>query len=152
MLQPWRDTGLVVLPAGQIPPNPSELLGSKAMASLLKEMTAKFDMVLIDSPPILPVTDAAILGRMVGGTLLVVDTGRLHKAQLRAAMESLTTAGATVAGIVLNKVARKTFGHYGYGYSTGMATGTARRSNRSLPASVPASEREEEPTRLVGKL
>ena len=119
VMQPWRDTTLTVLPAGQVPPNPSELLGSKAMSTVLAELTARFDIVLLDSPPLLPVTDAAILGRMTGGALLVVGTDRLHRAQLRASMEALTTAGVTVSGIVLNKVSRGSFGGYGYGYGYG---------------------------------
>lgn len=116
VLQPWRDTSLSILPAGQVPPNPSELLGSKAMSALLEQMSGTFDMVLIDSPPLLPVTDAAILGRLAGGTLVVVGADRLHRPQLRMAMESLSAAGANVFGMVLNKVARGSFGSYGYGY------------------------------------
>ena len=69
MVQPLGTTSLDLLPSGQIPPNPSELLGSPAMAGLLDRLTASYDMVLLDSPPLLPVTDAAVLTKMAGGAL-----------------------------------------------------------------------------------
>ncbi len=148
VLQPWRESSLMVLPAGQIPPNPSELLGSKAMATLLRELSAEFDMVLIDSPPLLPVTDAAILGRMVGGTLVVVGTDRLHRAQLRAAMDSLVTAGVKISGIVLNKVAKRSFDSYGYGYGYGYGPDEDKTSSSSAAA---VRRRKDDSSRLVGK-
>lgn len=123
VLQPWGDSSLRVLPAGQIPPNPSELLGSGAMAELLEQLTARFDMVILDSPPALPVTDSAILGRLAGTTLVVVGADRLHRSQLRGAMESLSTAGVNVSGVLLNKVAPHNFGPYEYGYTYTRTTG-----------------------------
>lgn len=117
VLQPWGDSSLRVLPSGQVPPNPSELLGSGAMADVLEQLTARFDMVLLDSPPLLPVTDGAILGRLAGTTLMVVGADRLHRSQLKGALESLATAGVNVAGVVLNKVAPHNFGPYEYGYT-----------------------------------
>jgi succinoglycan biosynthesis transport protein ExoP len=68
-MQPWGNAGLHVLASGQIPPNPSELLGSRFMASLLEHLTSQYDIVLIDTPPLLPVTDAAILAKISGGAL-----------------------------------------------------------------------------------
>jgi succinoglycan biosynthesis transport protein ExoP len=117
VLQPWGDTSLLVLPSGQVPPNPSELLGSGAMADLLDQLTGRFDMVVLDSPPLLPVTDGAILGRLAGTTLVVVGADRLHRSQLKSALESLSTAGVHVSGVVLNKVAAHNFGPYEYGYT-----------------------------------
>ena len=67
VIRPWRDTSLAVLPSGPVPPNPSELLGSAAMWELLTKLTASYDVVLLDTPPLLPVTDATILTTMVGG-------------------------------------------------------------------------------------
>lgn len=58
-LQRWKTSTLFVLPAGAIPPNPAELLGSKAMEDLIEQLTAAFDIVLVDTPPVLPVTDAS---------------------------------------------------------------------------------------------
>jgi len=114
--QQWQNSTLDILPAGQVPPNPSELLGSKAMVALLERLSETYDMVLLDSSPLLPVTDAAILGQHAGGTLVVVGADRIHRAQLRHAMESLTTVSANVLGLVLNKVSRRDVNAYGYGY------------------------------------
>ncbi len=72
VVQPLGTTSLDLLPAGQIPPNPSELLGSTAMADLLERLSASYDMVLLDSPPLLPVTDAVVLSNLAGGALVVV--------------------------------------------------------------------------------
>ncbi len=72
VVQPLGKTSLDLLPAGQIPPNPSELLGSMAMADLLERLSASYDMVLLDSPPLLPVTDAVVLSNLAGGALVVV--------------------------------------------------------------------------------
>ena len=80
------------------------------MKALLKATTSSYDMVLIDSPPVLPVTDAAVLGRQVDGALIVAGMDRIHRPQLRDALESLETAGCTVLGLVINKIARREVG------------------------------------------
>lgn len=121
IIQRWGDTNLYVLPAGRIPPNPSELLGSKTMVSLLKTLENSFDIILFDAPPLLPVTDAAILTNHTSGALLMVAAGRVHKNQVRGAVNSLTTVGANVAGVVLTMLPTKGpdsygYGRYGYGY------------------------------------
>lgn len=92
---------LHVLAAGRIPPNPSDLLGSKAMADLLGTLTDTYDYVLVDAPPVLPVTDAAVLSRMTSGTLLVVGAGRVKENEVHAALEALHTVGTTPLGVVL---------------------------------------------------
>jgi len=114
VVQPLGTTTLDLLPSGQIPPNPSELLGSAAMASLLDRLTASYDMVLLDSPPLLPVTDAAVLTKMAGGALVVVGADRIHRPQLQETLGSLQTAGAHILGIVLNKIDRREAGTYSY--------------------------------------
>lgn len=114
VVQTWEQSTLDILPAGQVPPNPSELLGSKAMATLLANLTDVYDMVLLDTPPLLPVTDAALLSRVAGGTLMVVGVDRIHRAQLREAIESLSTVGANLQGLVLNKIARRDSNAYVY--------------------------------------
>jgi succinoglycan biosynthesis transport protein ExoP len=79
VVQTFRDHSLDILTSGPIPPNPSELLGFRAMAELLDELTASYDMVLLDSPPVLPVTDAAVLSKLADGALVVVvGTDRIH--------------------------------------------------------------------------
>lgn len=101
VLQPWgRTDRLVVLPAGRIPPNPSELLGSIPMAELLESLAADYDYVLIDAPPVLPVTDAAVIGRLTAGTLLVAAANMVTEQELLAAVRALETAGITPLGIV----------------------------------------------------
>jgi capsular exopolysaccharide synthesis family protein len=135
VVQPLGSTTLDLLPAGQIPPNPSELLGSQAMAALLDRLTKSYDMVLLDSPPLLPVTDAAVLTKMAGGALVVVGADRIHRPQLQETLGSLQTAGAHILGIVLNKIDRAEAGTYSYesGYAPvvrdrgAAATGPARR-------------------------
>jgi Mrp family chromosome partitioning ATPase len=84
------------------------------MIALLEQLTADYDMVLLDSPPILPVTDAAVLSKLAGGALVIVGTDRIHRAQLLDTLESLTTAGAHIFGVVINKVRRRDAGGYGY--------------------------------------
>ncbi|MFB2599460.1 polysaccharide biosynthesis tyrosine autokinase [Herbiconiux sp. P17] len=120
----WGDTNLYVLPAGRIPPNPSELLGSVAMVNLIKSLEKSFDVVLFDAPPLLPVTDAAILATKAGGALLMVAAGRAHKNQVRGAVTALSNVGAKVAGIVMTMLPTKGpdsygYGRYGYGYGYG---------------------------------
>jgi succinoglycan biosynthesis transport protein ExoP len=117
VVQPFGASTLDVLPTGQIPPNPSELLGSPAMAGLLDRLTATYDMVLLDSPPLLPVTDAAVLSKLAGGVLLVVGADRIHRPQLQETLVSLETAGADLFGIVLNKSDRRDQATYTYGGS-----------------------------------
>jgi succinoglycan biosynthesis transport protein ExoP len=119
-LQPWGRGNLVVLPAGTIPPNPSELLGSRAMASLLGTLEAEFDVVILDLPPLLPVTDAALVSKLTRGALVVVAAGRTHKGELAGAVASLTNIGAPIAGIILTMLPMKgpdayAYGTYGYG-------------------------------------
>jgi polysaccharide biosynthesis transport protein len=114
VVQHWQHSTLDVLPSGRIPPNPSELLGSAAMERMLGELTAKYDVVLLDTPPLLPVTDAAVLSSLVGGSLLVVGADRVHRPQLQQAIESLQTAGAHIHGVVVNKIARQEAATYVY--------------------------------------
>jgi succinoglycan biosynthesis transport protein ExoP len=118
VVQPLGKTSLDLLPAGQIPPNPSELLGSVAMADLLEQLSGSYDMVLLDSPPLLPVTDAVVLSNLAGGALVVVGADRIHRPQLQQSLESLETAGAHLFGIVMNKIALREAAAYAYGYGS----------------------------------
>lgn len=127
VVQRWGRNSLFVLPAGAIPPNPSELLGSKAMISLIAELDRSFDVVLFDAPPLLPVTDAAILARNVGGAIVIAAAGRTHRGQLKGAMAALANVDAPVSGIVLTMLPTKGpdaygYGRYGYGYGYGYAS------------------------------
>lgn len=116
VVQKWGEGELYVLPSGECPPNPSELLGSVAMQDVLDDLAADFDVVLLDAPPLLPVADASILSNLVSGTLLVVGCGRATRHDLKRAGDMLTTIEAKVHGVVLNRVNRTGVSGYGYGY------------------------------------
>lgn len=128
VLQPWGAHNLLVLPAGRIPPNPSELLGSSAMLKLISELETRFDLVLFDAPPLLPVTDAAVLAKHTAGALVMVGAGRVHRGQLKGSIAALTNVGSTVAGVVITMLPTKGpdsygYGRYGYGYGYGYGAG-----------------------------
>ncbi len=108
---------LFVLTSGHLPPNPSELLGSPAMRQVVAEAKAQFDMVLFDSPPLLAVTDAAVLSGVVDGTILIARMQKTNRAAVSRAMANLRAVRAPVLGAVLNDVRSGRGGSYGgYGY------------------------------------
>ncbi|GEK21491.1 chromosome partitioning protein [Cellulomonas xylanilytica] len=129
VIQPWGNGYLHVLPAGQVPPNPSELLGSLAMAHLLEKLTSQYDVVIVDTAPLLPVTDAAILSKLTGGALLVVGADKLHRNQLAESVGALETVGARILGIVVNRQKRKQSDQYAY-YDYTPTPATAADSGR----------------------
>jgi capsular exopolysaccharide synthesis family protein len=117
-LQQWGDSGLWVLASGSIPPNPSELLASRNMSDLLGALTRGFDMVIIDTPPLLPVTDGAVMSTIADGCLLVSRYAKTTTSQATAAAEALSTVGARLHGCVLNMAPRKASSTYYYGYTS----------------------------------
>ena len=116
LLQPWGDDSLYVLTSGQIPPNPSELLGSSEMRDLILRLEQAFDTVVIDAPPLLPVTDAAVLSQHVGGVVLVVGSHKLRHQDLRKSIDALEMVGSNILGIVLNQLPIKGPDSYAYSY------------------------------------
>jgi capsular exopolysaccharide synthesis family protein len=118
LLQPWGDENLFILASGQIPPNPSELLGSAEMKSLIAVLEHTFDTVVIDAPPLLPVTDAAVLAQHVGGVVLVASAMRVRQNELERSLSALRLVDANILGIVLNRLPAKGRDSYGYGYYT----------------------------------
>jgi len=112
-LQEWRHGQVRVLTAGRIPPNPAELLDSEPMHRMLAELRNECDLVILDSAPVLPTSDAAVLGRSLGGILVVVDAKRTKRSELQRGLESLTLAGGNVLGVVLNKTANDSASYYG---------------------------------------
>ncbi|WP_435203106.1 polysaccharide biosynthesis tyrosine autokinase [Janibacter sp. GS2] len=116
VLQPYGVDKLEVVGAGAIPPNPSELLASDSMSRVLTQLSARFDYVLIDTPPVLPVTDAVVLSTKVDGVIVLVGTTIVRKEQLEATLESLGAVDNTMLGLVLNRVGHKSSGGYGAGY------------------------------------
>jgi len=131
VLQPWGDGNLNVLPTGPIPPNPSELLGSQHMLKLLEQLDGMADIVLIDAPPLLPVTDAAVLSALADGALVVCRVGKTRREELRRAVKALRGVDARLLGIVLNMTPAKRSDGYSYRYSTAPAITTARRKRAS---------------------
>ncbi|MEU4624810.1 CpsD/CapB family tyrosine-protein kinase [Actinoplanes sp. NPDC023801] len=106
VLQPWG-AGLWLLASGRTPPNPSELLSSPRMTELVDEARKKFDVVIFDCPPLLPVTDAGVVAARTDGTLLVVQARRTTAAQVTGAVRVLHAVNATLLGCVLNMVTNK---------------------------------------------
>jgi len=111
---------LDVLPAGRVPPNPSEMLGGQRMKALLEFLATSFDVVVVDSAPVLPVTDSVVLSSSVDAVLVVVQAGRSSAKMVRETMMALDRVSAPVVGVVMNRVAqRKMKGGHGYGYGYG---------------------------------
>ncbi|WP_309081068.1 polysaccharide biosynthesis tyrosine autokinase [Zhihengliuella sp.] len=154
---------LEVLGAGRIPPNPSELLGSKSMKHLIEDLV-KDAVVIVDAPPLLPVTDAAVLSTAVDGTLVSVKAGQTTIDELEKSLANLHRVGTRVLGVILNQVPTKGLGSSRYGYygqyyyssddagsSGSKSKGTKRRIKKTTPvkaeapaAAEPLSEFDEE--------
>lgn len=139
-VQMWDDTGVHVLPAGPLPPNPSELLSSDAMVELLDELGRTYDYIIIDAPPLLAVADAAIVARRCGGAIVVVSNrGRrtVTRDQLLEAFESLESTGSQVLGVILNRQPTKgpdaiVLTEYGYVASPPTRRLRLRRQDRPI--------------------
>ncbi len=110
---------LWVLGAGPVPPNPAELLDGPKAREIFAALRENFDLVLVDSPPVLPVTDAMVLSKYADGTLLVVAAGQTKRTELQRAAERFAQANAPVVGIVLNEVTKQSAYGSGYGYGYG---------------------------------
>lgn len=128
-IQPWGRTGLDVIASGVLPPNPAELLQSKAMAAVLEQLRRDYDAVVIDAPPILPVTDAALIAAQTGGAILVVRHGKTTRDQAAQARQRLTPSAprcwAPSSTSCHSGPARPT--------ATGTATDTGTRQPRRCP-------------------
>ncbi|HEX5439225.1 MAG TPA: polysaccharide biosynthesis tyrosine autokinase [Gemmatimonadaceae bacterium] len=116
VIQQTAVEGLSLISAGRPASEPSELLGSPRMRTVLATLSEMFDVVILDSPPVLAVTDAAILAAMVDGVLLAVRAGKTNRATAQLAMQQLIDVGARVIGGVLNDPDRKTTAHESYSY------------------------------------
>jgi capsular exopolysaccharide synthesis family protein len=132
-LRPTKITGLSVLPAFDTPPNPSELLGSDRMARLVKGLS-RDHIVILDAPPVLPVTDAVVLSHLTDAVVVVASAGRTRTEQLEHAISSIERGEGKIAGIVLNraassKLARLRYGdaEYGYEYTDSEYTAADKR-------------------------
>ncbi|MCA2214064.1 polysaccharide biosynthesis tyrosine autokinase [Jidongwangia harbinensis] len=129
VLQRWGD-GLWVLPSGSLPPNPSELLGSRHMGELLDAFREQFDMVIVDCPPLLPVTDGAVVAARADGALLLARSHKTTSSQVQTAVRALQSVDARLLGCVFNMVSTK--GPEGYYYEQySVKTPAARRGAHS---------------------
>lgn len=127
-LQSTAHPNLKLLASGPVPPNPAEMLGSKAMRSLIGELNGLADMVIYDAAPVIAVTDAALLAPAVDGTLLVVRMGDTPRDLVRQAKEQLEKVNATILGVVANRLSVRR-GHayyYYYYYGTSESEADAR--------------------------
>ncbi|MBA4022766.1 MAG: protein tyrosine kinase [Gordonia sp.] len=115
LLQPSEVKGLQILASGPQPPNPAELLGSKKAGQGIENLSAMFDFVIIDSPPLLPVTDAAVLAQWADGVILVARANQSRIPDVAAAIEQLEAVQATLVGVVLTDLPTRG-GAYKYGY------------------------------------
>jgi len=133
---------LWMLPSGSLPPNPAELLGSERMEAIVEELKGQADIVLFDSPPILAVTDAAILSTRVDGVLFVCNAGRTRRDEARKGVEELRRVGANLLGTVMNDVSGRQAGHYYYYYDYRADEGERKASwlQRLLPFWRPSAE------------
>ncbi|WP_305037308.1 CpsD/CapB family tyrosine-protein kinase [Solibacillus palustris] len=111
--------GLHVLTSGPIPPNPAELLSSKSMDALILDVKRDFDIVIIDAPPLLSVSDAQILANKCDGTVLIVNTGVVEKEAVRKANVILSNSQSIIIGVVLNNYVTPKHQHYYNEYSFG---------------------------------
>lgn len=116
-MQPTANPGLDVLTSGSTPPNPAELLKSNGMAALIGELRESHDVVLIDAPPLLPVTDGALLAAQADGALLVVRHGKTTADQVALAVSRLESVDAKPVGVIFNMTPAKGGDGYGYGYA-----------------------------------
>lgn len=111
--------GLFIMPCGPIPPNPAELLHTKAFSDLLAKLGERFDKVLLDSPPVGAVADAVVLATQVDGVVMVLKSGQTNRDVARRTIRALTDVKAPIYGAVLNDVdlERSKYGDYYYGYA-----------------------------------
>lgn len=126
----WKyNDNLTLIPAGKIPPNPSEMLGSKAMGTFLDEMKKHFDYIIIDTPPLGAVTDAQILSTKVDGTILVVKAGSTKKDVVMNSVNLVKKVNGNLIGTVLNGV-DNTKNKYYYYYGNEEVAATTEKKKR----------------------
>jgi len=124
--------GLAIIPRGTIPPNPSEILMNERFSKLVGELSESYDYVILDTPPVLPVADASIVGRLAGITFLVLKAAEHPMRTVEESVRRLNNSGVPVTGILFNQVGAKVgsygYGHYGYTYGYGAYSYRAEKS------------------------
>jgi capsular exopolysaccharide synthesis family protein len=150
-LQKTRFPGLTVLTSGAVPPNPSELLGSLAAKKLLSELRVQFDYVIVDSTPLLAVTDAAILAAGADGVLIMARFGRTKREQLKHAVGSLESVGAPLLGAVYSMTPARGSASYSYGYYGESSRGDRRGEPPAEPAALNPPPPSTDVARVAGR-
>jgi capsular exopolysaccharide synthesis family protein len=131
LVRPTTQKNLMAITSGPIPPSAAELLSTDRLGDLMQRLLGEFDHVLIDSPPVLGLTDAPIIGRTVEGSVLVVEAGGPAVRAIRTSIERLQMVGGHIFGVVLSKVAQQSDGYgYGYGYGYGFEYGDKAKAKR----------------------
>lgn len=150
----WRAGNLTVLTAGAIPPNPSQLLSSSAMSELLESLVERYDLVILDSAPILPVSDSTVLSKMADGALVIVNARKTTRHQLREALRTFGRSGARTLGVILNQAVtdKATAGYGTYGrvpepeaVVEGQLMGAPDRQRPGRAADAPTSDANDAP-------
>ena len=118
---PSPQAGLDLVPSGPVPPNPSDLIASLRMHALIEEFADKYDVVIIDSPPILGLADAPLMSALTDGVILVIEADRSRRGQLKASLRRLRAMRPNLLGAALTKYDTKKFSnsysdYYGYDY------------------------------------
>lgn len=125
---------LEIITSGPKPPNPSELLGSARMKIFIEKLKNDYDMIILDSPPVLPVTDAVVLSRVVDGTILVINYGTTIYEMAHRAKESLQKVGSKIIGTVINNVPIRGHGYaYSYYYYDNNGDTESKKNRRKKP-------------------
>ncbi|OLT52714.1 hypothetical protein BJF89_04405 [Corynebacterium sp. CNJ-954] len=133
--------GLTVVTSGPQPPNPAELLGSRRFRDVLTDLDARYDYVIVDASPVIPVTDAALVSSAVDGLILAVSHGDTTVDQLTRTTSNLTQVGAHVLGTVFTMTPKSEGkGYYRNGYGYGNTAAAVQRSSQAATASEPAAQ------------
>jgi succinoglycan biosynthesis transport protein ExoP len=148
--QATEEERLRVITTGPLPPNPAELLGSHRMQAILERLAAAADLVIVDSPPLQAVTDAAILASITDGTLLVINAGHTRRDAAGRGREALAKSGARVLGATLNRLSQRGHGDYVY-YDYYGAYGAEAQAKRGSKNAKPAPQGASSPTPLADR-
>lgn len=132
-VSPTRFENLSLLPAGQVPPNPADLLSTSRFSAILREASAQFDLVIIDAPPMLGLADSALIASISKYVIFVVESGKTRTSLAREAVRNLKASGAHVIGATLTKSTEDHSGYgYGYGYGYKQKYGIAGKKRAEI--------------------
>ncbi|NDY74275.1 hypothetical protein DO021_20520 [Desulfobacter hydrogenophilus] len=114
MIQPTYTENLFILPAGRVPPNPAELLGSKRTGFLMDYLKNQYDFIVIDTPPVMPATDALLVAPHTDGAILVIKSRHANRKIIQEVLKRFESNNLPIIGTILNRVNMKQEGYYKY--------------------------------------